>query len=68
MGHSAPALSRCPLLTRSRLQGDEDYKIGVERVPLAQFETLITSKRLLDARVIAALYMARAFLDAERAS
>lgn len=53
-------------LTVSRLQGDEDYEIGVERVPLAHFETLITSKRLLDARVIAALYMARAFLDAER--
>ena len=55
-------------LTPSRLQGDEDYEIGVERVPLDQFETLITSKRLLDARVIAALYMARAFLDVERQS
>ena len=48
-------------LTPSQLEGDEDYAIGVERVPLAEFESLIAAGRLLDARVIAALYMARNF-------
>ena len=53
-------------LTSSTLQGDEDYEITQERVPLATFEELITSGRLTDARVIAALYMARAFLQNEQ--
>ena len=46
-------------LTPSWLAGDEDYEIGVQRVPLDRFETLIASGRLTDARVIAALYLAR---------
>jgi 8-oxo-dGTP pyrophosphatase MutT (NUDIX family) len=49
-------------LTPSQLVGDENYTISVEHVPLALFETLITAGRLLDARVIAALYMAQSFL------
>jgi len=52
-------------LVASRLAGDEQYQIGIERVPFAEFETLIASGRLLDARVIAALYRARTFLKAE---
>lgn len=48
-------------LTPSHLEGDEDYAISVERVPLAGFESLIAAGRLFDARVIAALYMARSF-------
>jgi ADP-ribose diphosphatase len=52
-------------LVPSRLAGDEAYAIDVERVPLASFESLIASGRLMDARVIAALYLARAFLDGE---
>lgn len=50
-------------LTASRLVGDEDYIIEIERVPLAMFEDLITAGRLLEARVIAALYMAKSFLQ-----
>jgi len=49
-------------LTSSRLKGDEGYEISVEQVPLVGFERLIAAGRLLDARVIAALYMARRFL------
>ena len=52
-------------LTPSRLEGDEDYAISVERVPLSEFEPLIAAGRLLDARVIAVLYMARSFLKEE---
>jgi len=50
-------------LIASSLPGDEDYKIGIERVPLAGFEALIAEGRLLDARVIAALFLARRFLE-----
>jgi ADP-ribose diphosphatase len=52
-------------LAPSRLIGDEAYAIDVERVPLASFESLIAAGRLMDARVVAALYLARAFLAAE---
>jgi ADP-ribose diphosphatase len=52
-------------LVPSRLVGDEPYVVGAEWVPLASFESLNAAGRLLDARVIAALYLARAFLDAE---
>ncbi len=52
-------------LSARRLAGDELYVIDVERVPLASFESLIAAGRLLDARVIAALYLARAFVAAE---
>jgi len=50
-------------LEPSKLQGDENYPILVERVPLKNFERLITSGRLLDARIIAALFMTRSFLE-----
>ena len=50
-------------LVPSRLQGDEDYLIRLERVPLVAFERLIASGYLLDARVVAALYIAREFLN-----
>lgn len=50
-------------LTPGRLKGDEDYTITCEQVPLASFERLIARGHLLDARVIAALYMARSFLQ-----
>ena len=52
-------------LTPSRLPGDEGYEIGMERVPLSGpdgFERLVAAGRLTDARVIAALYLARGFL------
>ncbi len=49
-------------LSEAKLPGDEDYAIGVEPVALAHFERLISAGRLQDARVIAALFLARAFL------
>jgi len=52
-------------LTRSHLEGDEDYTISVVQVPLAEFEPLIAAGRLLDARVIAAIYLTRNFLKEE---
>jgi ADP-ribose diphosphatase len=52
-------------LEPSRLPGDEPYVIGVARTTLADFETLITTGRLRDARAIAALHLARAFLRAK---
>lgn len=53
-------------LTPGILQGDEDYEITQERIPLATFEQLIATGRLTDARVIAALYMTREFLRSEQ--
>ena len=53
-------------LTPSTLQGDEDYEIAQERIPLATFEQLIAIGRLTDARVIAALYMTRGLLQSEQ--
>lgn len=50
-------------LTASRLKGDENYTIEIERVPFSTFEDLITAGRLLDARIIAALYSAKRFLQ-----
>ena len=50
-------------LTPSVLKGDEDYPIQIQQIPLATFETLIASGALLDARVIAALFMTRNFLQ-----
>ncbi len=52
-------------LQTSWLPGDEPYEIGIEYVPLATFDDRIASGRLADARVIAALYMAKAFLQRE---
>jgi 8-oxo-dGTP pyrophosphatase MutT (NUDIX family) len=52
-------------LTPSELPRDEDYEIEVTRVPLASFEAMVEDGRLLDARVVAALYLARAFISRE---
>lgn len=49
----------------SKLEADETYTIGLERVPLDSFETLITANRLHDSSVIAALYLARQLIAAE---
>jgi ADP-ribose diphosphatase len=49
-------------LMPSRKIGDEIYQIEVERVPFDQFEALITSGRLRDSNVIAALYLVRQFI------
>ena len=49
-------------LSPSALPRDEGYEIEVSRVPIGGFEELVGDGRLLDARVIAALYLARAFM------
>jgi ADP-ribose diphosphatase len=51
----------CDLIVDPR-EGDEDHEIGVERIPLELVESLVTSGRLHDARVIAALLLARSLL------
>lgn len=53
-------------LQPSKLQGDEGYEIGLEYTSLDDFETLIAAGRIQDCGVIAALYMARAFLEREK--
>jgi ADP-ribose diphosphatase len=50
-------------LIPSKQEGDEDYPIQLEYVAMSEFEQLIAVARLLDARVIAALYMTRHFLQ-----
>ena len=51
-------------LVPSRLQGDEQWAIEVEQVPLSSVESLMASGRLRDSNVILALYLARRFLAA----
>ena len=50
-------------LARSEREGDEGFEVEIEQHPLNNFESLIETGRLRDARVIAALYMARNFLN-----
>lgn len=50
-------------LVPSKLQGDEDYPILTEQVPVKDLKRLITSGKLLDARIIAAFFMACSFLE-----
>lgn len=52
-------------LTTSPQIGDESYEIRSVRIPLSNFEELVIARELLDARVIAALYLARSFLNGE---
>ena len=49
-------------LKKSMLPKDEEYKIAQEKQPLRDFEKLIENGELKDARVIAALLMARNYL------
>lgn len=50
-------------LARHNLAGDEEYEVRTRRVSLASFESLIADAYLQDARVIAALFMARSFVQ-----
>ncbi|MDX1993896.1 MAG: NUDIX domain-containing protein [bacterium] len=52
-------------LTPSKLHGDEIHNIITELVPLNDFERVIATGRLHDSSVIAALYMARHFVQQE---
>jgi 8-oxo-dGTP pyrophosphatase MutT (NUDIX family) len=62
-GHLEVYLARD--LAPGKLEGDEEWEIYVELTPFNRFEELIDAGRLEDSSVIAALYMARRFLDQE---
>jgi ADP-ribose diphosphatase len=53
-------------LQESRLPGDEQYAIEPVRILLSEIDALARNGTLLDARVVAGLFLARAFLDRER--
>lgn len=50
-------------LIKSKLSGDEDYKIEVIKYPLDKFEDLIDQGLLNESRAIAALYLTQRFLE-----
>lgn len=50
-------------LVESTLQGDEEEPLEIVLYPFAKFENLITQKKITEARMIAALYLTRRFLD-----
>jgi 8-oxo-dGTP pyrophosphatase MutT (NUDIX family) len=52
-------------LKAGRLIGDEEWHISVELIPLDDLEKLMAEGRLLDATVIAALFLTRNFLQNE---
>jgi ADP-ribose diphosphatase len=53
-------------LTESHLPGDEQYSIEPVRILLGDVDALVRNGTLLDARVVAGLFLARAFLERER--
>lgn len=50
-------------LVESKLTGDEEEPLEIVLYPFAKFENLIVQKKMTDARMIAALYLARKFLN-----
>ena len=50
-------------LVESKLQGDEPEELETLEHPLNDFESLIDEGKLTEARMIAALYLVRRFLD-----
>jgi ADP-ribose diphosphatase len=50
-------------LVESKLEGDDDEDIDVLKIPFNDFEKLIKEKKLNEARFIAALYLARNYLN-----
>jgi len=52
-------------LKESKLVGDEGEELEVVSYPFKDFEKLIDSGEIHDARIIAALYLAKRFLDKE---
>ena len=53
-------------LTKSKLVGDEIEELEVVPYPFKDFEKLIDEGELHDVRIIAALYLAKRFLDKEK--
>lgn len=52
-------------LVASKLEGDEDYDIGQLSIPIEDVESLIARGALRDARIIAAISLARSYLSHE---
>lgn len=50
-------------LTESRLQGDENFEIVVVPVPLVSFEDFMQRGELQESSAVAALFMARSFIQ-----
>lgn len=50
-------------LTESKLEGDEEEELEVIKYPFDKFEELIDQGKLTEARAIAALYLAKRFLN-----
>lgn len=50
-------------LSASKLTGDEEEVLEVSTYPFNKFEDLITQGKITDARMIAALYLAKKFLE-----
>lgn len=53
-------------LVESKLKGDEEYEIKIIKYPLDKFEDLIDQNKLVESRMIAALYLSRRFLEKEK--
>lgn len=51
-------------LSESKLKGDEEEELKVITYPFDKFEDLISEGKITDARMIAALFLARKFLKA----
>lgn len=49
-------------LVPSRLEGDEPEELEIVKYPFKDFEKLIEEKKLTEARMIAALYLAKRFI------
>lgn len=52
-------------LSESKLSGDEEEALEIIKHPFGNFEELIKSEQLTEARMIAALYLAKSFLEKE---
>ncbi|MBI4896380.1 MAG: NUDIX domain-containing protein [Candidatus Aenigmarchaeota archaeon] len=50
-------------LIESKLKGDEQHPIDVIKIPFADFEKCIEKGELQEARMIAALYLAKGYLE-----
>src|SRR3990167_2914326 len=53
-------------LAKGKRGGDEDEELELVENPFADFETLIKKGKISEARAIAALYMAKNFLENEK--
>jgi ADP-ribose diphosphatase len=55
-------------LVPSKLEGDESYEIEIKKLPFREIEDAILANLFKDSNVIAALYLARVYLEREKRS